>query len=573
MKTIVSQSNFSRLRHILILLALVVPSWVINIARVVNVDEPRWVIRGANYYYAITHGDFENTLYEYHPGVTNMWIVATAMHFYFPEYRGMGQGYFDPLKPKFEEFLRGHGREAIDLVRNSRLIQAAVLAVLAVTGFLLLQLLVGEKAALLSIALATIAPFFLGHSRLLNLEGMLSLYVLLSILGAQLYLNKERKLVYLLLSGAAFGLAQLSKSSSIVVLGLVGLMLVAGLFKKNEKTFSAKFWDAVRVFLIWFGTAALVYFVLWPGMWVAPGKMLSGVYGNAISYAFQGARLDVTEQLEPSGFSLITSFDGVAEFFQKWASSSTPVTWLGLLFVAFAFFSKDKERLPAITKSTLIYLGMLGLLFILMFGLAQGRDSQHYILSSYVSFDVMAGIGWWYAWVWMQNRWAGLNRVYTAMAALILLIFVQIGFGLPYAPYYFNYKSPFASLPATYGYGEGYAEAADYLAQKPNAKEMHAYVYSGMGTFSFFFPGETMVFKRIHLIKGDYSAVTEEMRQNDYLVLYPIVRGKQPETERVLNALQDINPEKKIVINGLDYVYIYRVADIPEEAYKEIEGK
>lgn len=566
-----SQKNFSKLWHILLLLVLIIPSWVINIARVVNVDEPRWVIRGANYYYALTHGDFENTLYEYHPGVTNMWIVATALHFYFPEYRGMGQGYFDPLKPKFEEFLRQNGKEAIDLVRNSRLIQAGVLAVLAVTGYLLLQLLVGENAALLSIALATIAPFYLGHSRLLNLEGMLSMFVLLSFLGMQLYLNKERKLIYLLLSGAAFGLAQLSKSSSIVVLGLVGLMLFVGLFKKDEKTFGAKFWDAVQVFMIWFGTAALVYFILWPGMWVAPGKMLSGVYGNAFSYAFQGARLDVTEQLEPSDFSLITSFDGIAEFFQSWASSSTPVTWLGLIFAALAFFSKDKERLPAPIKSTLVYLGLLGGVFIVMFGLAQGRDSQHYILSSYVAFDVMAGIGWWYAWTWMQSRWAGLSRVYVTVAAIILLTIMQIGFGLPYAPYYFNYKSPFASLPATYGYGEGYSEAADYLAQKPNAKELRVYVYSGMGTFSFFFPGETMVFKRIHLIEKNYSEIADEMRKSDYLVLYPILRGKQPETEKVLGALKDIKPEKIIVINGLDYVYIYRIADISEVVYKKIE--
>lgn len=571
MKNSITQAGFSRLWRILLLLVLIVPSWVINIARVVNVDEPRWVIRGANYYYALTHGDFENTLYEYHPGVTNMWIVATALHFYFPEYRGMGQGYFDPLKPKFEEFLRQNGREAIDLVRNSRLIQAGVLAVLAVTGFLLLQLLVDQNAALLSIALATIAPYYLGHSRLLNLEGMLSMFVLLSFLGMQLYLNRERKLTYLLLSGAAFGLAQLSKSSSIVVLGLVGLMLFAGLFKKDEKTFGAKFWDAVRVFMIWFGTAALAYFILWPGMWVAPGKMLSGVYGNAFSYAFQGARLDVTEQLEPSSFSLVTSFDGVAQFFQSWASSSTPLTWFGLIFAALALFSKDKERLPALIKSTLVYLGLLGGLFILMFGLAQGRDSQHYILSSYVSFDVMAGIGWWYAWTWMQNRRAGLNRVYVTVAAFIFLIVVQIGFGLPYAPYYFNYMSPFASHPATYGYGEGYAEAADYLAQKPNVEEIRAYVYSGMGTFSFFFPGKTTVFKRIHLIKGDYSAIVDEMRKNDYLVLYPILRGKQPETEKVLGALKDIKPEKIIVINGLDYVYIYRIADIPETVYEKIE--
>ena len=295
MKNTFSTINKSRIWLVVLLLALTIPSRVINIDRIINIDEPWWVISGANFYYAVTHKDFENTYFEYHPGVTNTWIIATALHTYFPEYRGFGQGYFDQRKPKFEEFMRSHGKDVIELVRNARLIQVGILAVLAVTAFLLLQLLIDQKNAFLSIALATIAPFFLGHSRLLNIEGMMSMFVLVSFLGMQLYLNKERKWLYLLLSGTAFGLAQLTKSSSILVIAVVGLMLFVGLFKRNEKNLSAKVWDAVRIFMIWFGAAALVYFILWPGMWVAPGKMLTGVYGNAFSYAFQGARLDVAK--------------------------------------------------------------------------------------------------------------------------------------------------------------------------------------------------------------------------------------------------------------------------------------
>ena len=562
--------NQSKVWLAILLLALTLPSRVINIDRAINIDEPWWVISGANFYYAITHKDFENTYFEYHPGVTNTWIIAISMHFYFPEYRGYGQGYFDQRKPKFEEFMRSHGKEAIELVRNARLIQAGILTVLAMTGFLFLQLLVDQKAAFLSIALASIAPFFLGHSRLLNVEGMLSMFVLVSFLGMQVYLNKERKWSYLLLSGAAFGLAQLTKSSSIVLVGLVGLMLFVGLFKRNEQTFSAKFWDAVKVFVIWLGTAALVYFILWPGMWVAPGKMLAEVYGNAFSYAFQGARLDVTEQLQPSSFSLSTRLDGFFQFLRSWASSTTPITWFGLIFALFALFSKEKQRLPAPIKSTLVYLAVLGGLFIVMFSVAQGRNSPHYILSSYVCLDVMAGIGWWYVWMWMQTRWSGLNRVYGSILFFAILIGVQISFGLPYAPYYFTYKSPFANQAATLGYGEGLAQAADYLAQKPNAREIRAYVYNGMGTFSFFFPGETIVFKRVYLIDEDFTTITKEMHNSDYLVLYPIVREKQPETEKILGALQGVVPEKTIFINGIEYIRIYKTTDIPEGVYEEL---
>lgn len=551
----------------LLLLVVILPSWLIENDRVINVDEPRWIIRGANFYYAVTHGEFEKTIFEYHPGVTNMWIVGAAMHIYFPEYRGFGQGYFDPLKMKFEEFMREHGKEALDVVRVSRYLHAAVLAVLAMTVFLLLRLLIDPQAAFLSVALAVLAPFYLGHSRLMNLEGMLSLFALVSFLGLQVYLNKDRKVFYLLLSGVAFGLAQLTKSSSIVVIGLVGLMLFVGLFKQTGGTIQAKFWDAVKTFSIWLVAAVVTYFVLWPGMWVAPGKMLTEVYGNAFSYAFQGARLDVTKQLDPDTFGISSGGSGVLQFLQLWAESSTLITWFGLIFVFFLLFDR-KVNLLAPLKSTLVYLTVLGGLFVLMFGLAQGRDSQHYILTSYVAFDVMAGIGWYYLWIKLQTKWVWLNRAYTSILFLGVLIGVQIASGLPYAPYYFIYKQPFAAIPATYGYGEGYSEAADYLSQKPNADELRAYVYSGMGTFSFFFSGETMVLKRVYLLDDDFVTITDGMRQADYLVLYPAVREKQPETEKLFEVLEGVvKPEKTIFINGLEYVQIYRVADIPESVY------
>ncbi len=559
---------------ILVLLAVIAPSHIMDIDRPVTVDEPWWVISGSNYYYALTHGDFANTLYDYHPAVTTTWIVTAGMLSYFPEYRGFGQGYFDVRKPKFEEFLHKNRKEAIDLVRNSRMIQTVLLLALALLGFTLLQLLVDQKLAFLAIALAMTGPFFLGHSRLLNHEGMLAMFVLVSFLGMQVYLNRNRKLVYLLVSGVMFGLAQLTKSSSIVVIPLFGLILFVGLFKPNQQSSGAKIWGAVKVFSIWLGAAALIYFILWPGMWVAPGKMLAGVYGNAFSYAFQGARLDVTEELQPSSFNLVTGFDGVVHYARSWVDSSTPITWLGLVFALLIFFSKDKQRLPAPTKSTLVYLAVLGGLFIAMFSVAQGRNSPHYILSSYIAFDVMAGIGWGYFLLWAQSRWKWLSHTYASISALVVLIAVQIGFGLPYAPYYFTYKNPFAERAATLGYGEGLSQAADYLAEKPNAQDIRAYVYNGMGTFSFYFPGETLVLKRANLVNDDFITITSELRSSDYLALYPITRSIHLETEKILGELEGVvEPEKVIYINGLEYVQIYKISDIPESVYEALLKK
>lgn len=560
----------SKLWLIVLLLALTLPSRLINIDRAVNIDEPWWVISSANFYYAVTHRDFQDTYFEYHPGVTNMWIISTAMQVYFPEYRGFGQGYFDQRKPFFEEFLREHGKETLDLVRYARYIQAGVLALLALMAFVLLASLAEEKTAFLSIILAMISPFFLGHSRLMNMESMGAMFVLVSLLGMHAYLNHDRKWMYLLISGVAFGLAQLNKSTSIALLGVIGLMLLIDVLKRNEKTLASKFLGAVWIFAIWFGAAAVTYFILWPGMWVDPGRMLGEVYGNAFSYAFQGARLDVTEELDPAEFSLVNRWDGILLYLRYWVSGTTFITWLGMIFAAFFLLSKDKDHLPVKVRALIGYLALLGILFILMFGIAQGRNHAHYIMNTFVAFDVIAGIGWGSAALWLGSRWKGLATTAAFAVVLGVIALAQIGFGLPYAPYYFTYKNPFASEAATYAYGEGYSEAADYLAQKLNSKDLRAYVYNGMGTFSYYFPGETLIFKRVYLLDESFGQIAEEIRSSDYLVLYPIVRGKQPETEKVLGVFKGVKPEKTIVINGMDYVYIYHVPEIPEQVYENL---
>lgn len=563
----------TKIIYIFLLLALTLPSRLTHIEAAVNIDEPWWVISSSNFYYAVTHRDFQDTYFEYHPGVTNMWVISTAMLAYFPEYRGFGQGFFDQRKPFYEEFLRENGKETIDLVRFARYIQAGVLALFAIIAFLLLSLIVGENLAFLSIALATISPFFLGHSRLLNMETMGAMFVLVSFLGFHLY-RFQNRLVYLLISGAAFGLAQLNKSTSIALLGVVGLMLLVSLFEKGKTTLKTKFLDAVKTFVIWFSAAALVYFILWPGMWVDPARMLREVYGNAFSYAFQGARLDVTEELDPAEFSVVTRWDGILLYLRYYFSGTTFITWLGLIFALVFLFTKGKERLSDQVRSMIGYLALLGVLFILMFGIAQGRNHAHYIMNAFVGFDVIAGVGWGSLIVWAGSRWKGLSNQFAPVVAAVVLILAQIGFGLPYAPYYFTYRNPLAKEAATLGYGEGLAQASDYLSQKPDAKNIKAYVYNGMGTFSWYFPGETIVLKRINVLNDDFVTITDELRNSDYLVLYPITRAKHPETEKMLSEFEGVvEPEKIIFINGLEYMQIYRVTEIPESVYEALLKK
>ena len=63
---------------ILVVISMILPR-IVELNKFTAADEPFWLLVGANYYYAVTHGEFENTVYEYHPAVTTMWIGTAAM--------------------------------------------------------------------------------------------------------------------------------------------------------------------------------------------------------------------------------------------------------------------------------------------------------------------------------------------------------------------------------------------------------------------------------------------------------------------------------------------------------------
>jgi hypothetical protein len=556
---------------VLLFLSLVIPSHIIGIDKFATIDEPWWVISGSNYYYALTHGDYAGTVYDYHPAVTTTWVVTAGMLSYFPEYRGFGQGYFDVRKNHFDNFLLEHGKLTRDLLRNSRLVQSALIIGFALLGFFLLQKLTGRPVALLAIVLAVDAPYFLGHSRLLNHEGMLAIFTLTSLLGMAVYL-RERKLLYLIISAASFGLAQLTKSSSIVVLGVIGLMLLTGLFdKENGKPFGARLLDSAKALGVWLASAALIYVILWPGMWVAPGKMLYAVYGNAFSYAFQGARLELTQSLEPARFQLNLEANGVLSYLQRWLLHSTPITWLGDMLAIYILASRSVK--PA-TRQLVGFLVLTAFLFMVMFGIALGRDSSHYILTSFLILDVIAGLSLATGLILFSERWSILKRPGIQAAVLGGLIFFQIGSTLPFYPYYYTYENPI--LAETQGgtpsaYGEGLELAAAYLAQKPDASATRVLSYAGLGPFSYFYPGQTEVLKKIYLInRSEVPSIIQGMQWADYLVVYSAAQDYLPESASFLTALESVPPEKEFTIRGLRYVRIYRIADIPDSVYQEM---
>jgi len=555
--------HMSKLKEIGIVAALLAISAVpryAGLGRFTSLDEPFWLRQSSNFYYALGQRDFRNTLYEYHPAVTTMWIISAGMLAYFPEYRALGQGY---LKPgKVDEFLVAHGKSMLELLITSRAIQVAVVLGLLLAVYWLLRSLFNRGEAFFAATFVALSPFLIGQSRLLNHEALLALFCVISLLGMLAYLYRSRKCILLLISGAAAGLAQLTKSSGVPIILLIVLVVIVHAFTTKETGARERAAVTLRVLGTWFALAAGTYVVLWPGMWVAPAAMLRDVYGNAFSYALQGMRTSVVSGIQPQGFDLATITSGIGVYVNDLWWRTTPLTGAGLLIgLALAFRgNRDNQEVPY--RQLVIYGSLLAIAFVLLFGVQRGPKPPHYVLTAYVALDVIAGLGWARAWRWFSSRMGEATGAAGAAAALGGILTLQLASSQSAFPYYISYYNPLVealqpgiqnpTLNDT-GYGVGLDQAAAYLAQKPDAKYLSVLSSHGLGCFSYYFPGRTVTMNDFSMSDPQVAAI---VRESDYVV----VDYYNHKRKAVSQDLDGVQPEKSIWINGIEFLRIYPTA-------------
>ncbi|CAG1015691.1 hypothetical protein ANAEL_05332 [Anaerolineales bacterium] len=555
--------KFIRPLVLILLIVLMLAPRLVELTKFTAADEPFWLVVGANYYYALTHGELENTVYEYHPAVTTMWIGAAAMLAYFPEYRSMMNGYFEQEKTSFDTYLIEHGKDPLALLWWARFFQVLLNVFLFLVAFLLLRSMLGEWTAIGILLLTSFAPYLFGQSRMLNHESMVGLFSLSTVLALTAYLFSKPQPAWLVLSAGSAAFANLTKSSAIVLFPVAAVMVFVWTFVQWRETHKFNWVALLKTYFIWVGISFAVYLIAWPGMWVAPAKMLNEVYANAFSFAFQGAQISITQELDPSRFRLASIGQDFGGFVVSIAWRTTPLAWIGLLFAVGFLFHQNRELVPSLAKYVIAFLLMEALAYVGMFSLAQGRNQPHYVLAAYYGIEFTAAWGWVITLRWLTRSFAWAAKPLT-QAVLFSVLFVAQAFPLPAdAPYYFTYLNPLMSLvagkPAAFFYGERMEEAAAYLAQKPEAEKQTALVYFGR-SFSYYYPGRTLLFKPV--LFEDRPQLVDELRQSDYLVIYSGFEDRLP-------LLKELTPEHVIKMHNRPYVEIYRVEDISPGFFDE----
>ena len=549
---------------LLILTVTAVPR-LIDLDQVVTVDEYYWVRRSANIYYNIFHPDAAATYQIYHPGVLTQYLGGLSLPFSFPAYRTIAPGQLDDMRYQpFHQIVVDAGASELDILVTGRQFMIGAVAVLLLLCFLATRKLVGDWPALAGVLLIALDPYYLGHSRLLQIEGIFSLLLLLSTLLLIIYL-REKQLRYVLAAAVSAGLACLSKSPGIVMIPYIGLVLLAAMYtewqqRHNQQAFH--WWrmtwqQLVKPMLLALLVLVVVYVALWPAMWVKPLEVMDNVYGRSLRY------MGVTDTQE-SNIQVNAKDETLDEgwgYLQSLLWRTTPVTWLAVLLTLVWLII---QRQPSDRRQTILWLAAFAALFLSMMALSArgGKSAPHYILSVHVALNLLAGIG---TAALLQQLRPGL-----LIPTIVILAVLQLWSASSQAPYYYTYYNPLMGTPAQgadqvgMGYGEVLEQAAAYLAAKPDAKNTTVYSWMGHGPFSYFYPGEV-----INLPHGDNwgKPKIKWLSQSDYLVLYFAHQTNRNQPATLIATLRDVEPEHSIWFNGIEYVRIYRTSDLPESLY------
>lgn len=540
------------------LLILVLLLWLprgIALDHFATPDEAAWVSRSGRFYHAIVQGDFAKTFQHGHPGVTVMWAGTAA---YFLRYRAFAWEADKTvlgLDKNVEEFLRAHGKHPLDMLEAGRIFMAMGNTAVLILTFLMVARLVGWWPGLIGLSLVHFDPFYLGLTRLLHLDGLMSSTMVLSFAAFSVYLHRGRQWRDLVISAAAAGLSWLTKSPAFFLLPfIVWLLWLEWMraFRAQGRPPVAETRRSVGILGLWVLLSGLVFVLLFPAMWVSPLSTLAGILRQSFSSAAEGHGSEIFFNGQ-----IVLGDPGWLFYPLTYLWRTTPLVLGGLLLGMLGMVF----RLPPFDRAEVRWWVVEVFSFALWFGIGMSLGAKkfdRYLLPSMGALDWLAGLGWFCVAKWMWDcrrnrleRWGAIGMIAGAIG-------FQAFFALQNYPYFLTYYNPLlggakqAPRVMMIGWGEGLDRAARYLNSLPQANRLRVMSYYPNGCFSYFFNGKTL-----DLIKTWRGIEDRELQKAHYIVLYIHQWQRQRPDPQMLAYFEKQQPVFVARINGLEYAKVY----------------
>lgn len=558
----------------------------------VATDELPWLVRSANFYYALGQQDYPSTYTAEHPGVITMWIETATYLLDFPEYRGFGQGYFESDKyHQYEDFLKSKGVDPHDLLITSRRLMVLVNTLVLTIAFFYSRVLFGTIPSLLGFGLIAFDPFHNAITRMAHLDGPTSSLLFLALLAFLVFLHAGRKVLHLIISALCGALAWLAKLPGLIILPTIFFMAVIDIlthWKNSDNSPGQKKVQYVKKqtgrLFIWAAVFVLSTVIFFPATWVNPFGVLKEMtlsplaVGRVLPVEMENGDLTWREpassipESDETPANNLPFFDKPPDYYlrypRRYIWDTTPVVLFGLVFALAAYIKKfnifNSENIRKSTVGLLMFV-----LFYTIFLTLAAKTSDKYYLPVHTVLDLIAGLGWFAVLHHLIKPLRSQARNYFFYAALAGVIVMQAIPALRTYPYYSTYFNTLlgggqaAGQRLVIGSGEGLNLAAQYLNQKPGAEGLQAISWYGIGPFSYYFNGETSsLFSSV----WDEDKI-EELKESDYLIIYNH-QWKLDRPVGLMDRLAGVKPEQSIWINGIEYARIYDVRQLPTRVYQ-----
>ena len=548
-----------RLRGLLLgilIIAIVIPR-VFALDQFVTPDEPAWLGRSVGFYAALVYRDFPNTFQHGHPGVTLTWAGTAA---FLLDYREVAWEASPPVLKNWknlEGFLKQKGIQALEILKTARLLMVLGNTIALGLAFILAIDLIGLWPAFIGFILIAFDPFYIGLSRLLHLDALMTSLMLVAIMAFLNYLWHGRRLVFAILAAIATGLGWLTKSPALFLIPFFGLVSFFELVRTQREGGGPGLGDVLNIAKpmgLWLIASILVIVIAWPAMWVDPIGTLTGVFSQAFSYAAEGHASVIF-----FNGRIIQGDPGWLFYPVTYLWRTTPSVMVGLVLAAIVLVWRKKSFSLSNSYPTSWFLLLLAVLFALMMT-AGAKKFDRYILPTHASLDLLAGIGVFYfgKWLWEMQKWRGF------WWGFVLIPLLAIGWqgylAFQTYPYYLSYYNPLmgggskASQAMMIGWGEGLDQAGRYLTSKSGSQDLRVMSHYPDGSFSYFFDGETLPLPDTW--EGIDSASLQDV---DYLVLYIHQWQRQQPDPAMLAYFEQQEPEYVVRINNLDYAQVYKL--------------
>lgn len=595
------------LRTSLLLIGLFFAAWlprVVALETFVTIDERKWLARSANFYQALSQGDWAATFQREHPGVTVMWAGLLGLLQRFPTYAQVAPGQFAWDREYIEAWLlQTSDHTPLELLAAGRWWVTLLIALTIVFSYFPLRKLCGHTTAFWAALYLAWSPFFIALSRQLHPDGLAASFMLLALLLFLAWLYGEHAPAlssrpsvrdeghdngehdrgqrrYLIASGVVMGLAWLTKTPAIFLVPtgalLVGWQVVQLHRKGLRLSLSTPGLKSLLLgYVGWGMLATLTFALLWPAMWFDPLGTLRrmsvemGVYverHTTVNY-FLGQPID-----DPGLFFYPVAF--------LWRA--TPATLIGL--IAALVYGWRRQGILAQPKIRQAAGALAVFALVLALGMSIGaKKFDRYMLPSLLALDIIALFGWLCLLqpltarrqTWLPNRifpitqWrkAPATRSSNHLITLSLILLLHALPGFLHYPYYLTYFNPLlggsATAPAVLfvGWGEGLEEAAAWLNEQPNAEGLRVLAWYVDGPFSYYFPGQAVSL-------GQESPLL--WFDIDYAVLYINQWQRQLPSPAVIDYFQQQTPVHTVRFRGLELARIYDMRAVALPDFVEI---